>query len=392
MRNIKWWFLFSLSSVVIVCVAAIAVWIALQKPYRSAIQVPENADVRTYAEMALVLARQEHFAEALVINQKALKLAPDHPILHYNQGWLAAKEGRWKLALQHFDQGHVLKPEDVDTLYNRAWVHQQMGDQLKKDADLKLAMQFQDTSESASEQVRTLQLLGKDQQALDVLEKLSPEQLPDFYYLRSRSNLALKKYEAALADVDQVLKPSNNPERLHERSLIYLALGQKEAALADLNQVLEMTPNDEYLLEKLQIQSELNPALTLTELKPLLERRPEWLSAHYLGIQVQMALKDTKTAQTAIEQALKADSEDATLWFFQAQLFRQRRRYTEAQEALQRAEKNGYSQALLWAEKARLASQQNLPDAAKSYMKQAIVASPELKTEFEQDRLLKRWL
>lgn len=395
MRKTKWLYLLSLSTVTIALVAGVSVWILLRNPPPTQVQVPQQADVRTYAELALALAQQERYSEAMVVNQKALLLRPEHPGLNYNQGWLAAREGKWKEALKSFNKAHHLAPKDVDTLYNLAWVHEQLGQEKAKQADLALLQQLPQVSSTPLEKVRSLQVQEKHAEALKELQKIVPKdpvQKLQYNYLLSRSHLAVQDHQAALQDLNHLLAQSEDPTWLRERAQVEATLGQADAALSDLSRSLELAPNREAALEHARLQIKVSPELALTEIATLKKQNPNWLPLQMLQIQAEMAHKQPRQAQDSLEALLKQHPDNAQIWLLQARLERQRRHYSPAEVALQKALQLGAPRTEVMLEQALLAAQQNQRDTALKYVQQVLAENPALEAKLKQERLLKRWL
>jgi len=392
MRKIKWFFLLGLSAVLTMGIAGLTIWLVWMLPPSPGLSVPEQADAKTYAELALDLAQQGYYSEALGLNSRALEQNPTHPGLHYNQGWLAARQGQWPLALQHFNRVCELAPDHVAARVNRAWVYQQLGQPAQAQAELAWLKSQRLPASSVLETARTQQLLGQHQQAIEslnqVLEK-TPER-KDVYYWRSRSYLALEKWEQVVEDLNRLLATQPQAEWYRERAQAFLAQGKSQEALTDLQRSLVLEPTDAARLQKARILMPQDPQAVLDELSRLsVAESPE---AESLKIQAWLALGQIRQASDHLDVLLKASPNQAVLWWLKARIARQQRKYADALQALDRAAQLGYRLSRLDAERALLAAQQGQREQALKYVEKALASEPGLITELKSERLLRRWL
>lgn len=89
---------------------------------RKAIELdPKNAGYRF--ELGRLLAREEHFEEALASFLEACRLDPDHAAAHCQAGVLLVAAGKDDEALAHFARAVGIDPQLVDAWYNAGQIH-----------------------------------------------------------------------------------------------------------------------------------------------------------------------------------------------------------------------------------------------------------------------------
>lgn len=393
MRKTNWLFLLMLGSVGLTLASGVALVQLLLHPPLPPVELPPHADAATYASIAIDLAGQQRYADAISVNTRALSYAPDQAALLYNQGWMAAHLGRWMQALIFLDKARARAPRDPQTLYLRAWVLQQLGRgpealAAQREAD---ALGWKPSDPYA--RARVLQLQNQHAEALRAFDQAlaaRPDQRAPFWYWRSRSDLALHKSKEALADLDKAIAIRADAALYSERASLHQALGQPDKAFADLSAAQRLAPSRETRLAQIQLQLELDPVAGQAAAADLLKTQPDWPPAQLLQVRVQLAARQTKPAQKALDAYLKAHPGDADALGLQAVIYRNQRRYPEALKALEQARSAGYAPALLELEQARIAVQQGQKPEAKAHLVKALQLQPSLRDQLQSDRVLKK--
>ncbi len=395
MRKTTWLFLLCLGSGAVTLTAALAVWVSLNHRPPEPLILPAHADARTYGSLALELAAQSRFADALTTNTRALSYSPDQASLLYNQAWLEARLGRWGQALNTLEKARRQVPNDPEMAYLRVWLLQQLGRQNEARTELVQARQFAAQPADPYVKARLFQLENKHADALKAFNQAlqkNPQQAPGFYYWRSRSQRALGQNQAALADLDRAVSAEPTARLYRERAVLKEQLGQLPGALSDLNQVIQLEPSKEARLAYARLQLEIDPALGKTEVEALLKQEPKWIAAQLLHVRSQIEARQLKPAQQALAEIQQREPDNAEAWWLQGVILRNQRKYPQALSALNQAQKLGYNPTQVELERARLAAQQgNKPDANTRVLK-LLKQSPELKSKLENDRLLKKFL
>ncbi|MEZ0368523.1 MAG: tetratricopeptide repeat protein [Candidatus Sericytochromatia bacterium] len=395
MRKTNWLFLLSLGSGGVTLASVLAIWLSLQQRPPLPLNLPQHADADTYATLALELASEQRYADAAEANTRALSYTPDQPGLVYNQGWLAARLGRWHQALHFLDKARNLAPRDAEIRYTRAWV---LG-QLRRDKDMRAelaqakALGWKPAGNYAS--ARLLQLENQHKAALKLFDQVirdKADQGPAFWYWRSQSERALHQDKAALADLDRAVASRPSARLYRERAALYEQLGQPAAALADLERSHQLEPSRDSRLARIRLQLELDPAASQKELAELLRQEPKWQPALLLQVKALLAGRQLKPAQQSLDELRSSAPENAEVWWLQGVIYRNQRKYPEAVKALEQAKKLGYSQAQIELELARMAVQQGQKPEARLRVLKVLQKQPELRLQLENDRLLKKLL
>lgn len=390
MRKTNWLFLTTLAAVGITLVASAAVLQRVQQTYPPPLPQTQPADPSSYGRLALELAARERYAEALQANQQALGYDPNNASLHFNQGWLQARQGEWQAALKSLNRALEINPQLAPALYNRAWIYQQLQRPQEAQRDLQAAVRQGWKPTTALEKARLLQLQNQHTAALAQLQQ-AEGQAGEIDYWLSRSYLALKRWSEARQTLDRLLALQPDAALYRERAQAHLQLGQSEAANADLERSLNLSNDVDTRLALVALQIEADPTQALETLKPLLREDQVPLNVRMLQLKAELRLNPA-AARQKLAQELENHPQAARLWLLQAQDLRQRRKYTEASNALQRARQHGLNAGELALESARLAAQQGQRATARQRLDQALKLRPDLRAEASSDRLLRKIL
>lgn len=395
MRKTNWLFLLSLASGVVTLAAVLAVWVSLRHRPPEPLVLPKHADATTYGSMALELAGQSRYGDALTANTRALSYSPEHVELLYNQAWLEARLGRWGQALNQLERARKQAPNDPAIAYTRAWLLQQLGRVSEARSELAQARKLGDQPSDPYVQARLYQLENRHAQALQAFAKAvqaQPEQPPAFYYWRSRSQRELGHSKEALADLDRAVTGNVTPRLYRERATVHEQLGQLPEALADLARSRALEPSKEADLAHARLQLTVDPVAAQTEIAALLKADPKWVPAKLLQVRAMMNARQLKPAQQSLAEIQVQDPQNPEAWWLQGMLSRIQRKYPQSLSALNQAQKLGYDSAKVELELTRLAAQQGQRDEVRQRVTKLLKSHPELKAELESDRLLKKYL
>jgi protein O-GlcNAc transferase len=79
------------------------------KCYKQTLECDPNW-IPLYTEIAILLARQKQFDEALVFAARAVELSPHDADVHYNLGFMYADQGKFDQALEPLHEALRLNP------------------------------------------------------------------------------------------------------------------------------------------------------------------------------------------------------------------------------------------------------------------------------------------
>lgn len=393
MRKTNWLFLLMFGSVGVTLASGVALANLLLHPPPAPVRLPPHADARTYAQIAVDLAEQRRYDDAIAVNTRALGYDAGEPALLYNQAWLAARLGRWAQALVYLDQGLSRTPADGEMRYLRAWVLEKLGRQPEAAAALQAANRLGWQPADAYAAGRLLQLQQRHAEAIKAFARaleVQPNQPVEFWFWRARSERATNQLQAALADLDTAVALKPSAALYRARADLKQALGQTAAALQDLAVAQQLAPSRESRLAGIRLQLELDSAAAQAAATELLKDQPDWPPAQRLQVRALLANRQTKPAQRALDAYLRQHPADAEALGLQAMLYRLQRKYLPAEAALTQAEKAGYDPADAQLERARLAILQGHQAEALTALRQALQLQPALKSQLKADRQLRR--
>jgi tetratricopeptide (TPR) repeat protein len=334
--------------------------------------------------------------------QDLIKIDPSDTTSLYELGLLQARQGKFRPALNSFRRVLEINPNSVQAAVSAAQAAQHIGDWQRAEDFLQQALQFRTTAADLWMQLGKVQLHRQSYEAAMVsLQKalaLEPNAPETILYL-AQINLQLKSYANAEKYALQ-LKHTNTLTNIPDLLLlgeILLDVQQYAAALTLYQScVAQATPelkqqawlgllmaticNGEYAQLASELQQHPTPngryqSPSIAEARQILHQainadaqsngttdlnwqawKHRWL--HLWG--------ENPSSITSL-QHIAQKSLDAGLWVRIAQLERQAKHYTAAQQALQQAEKLDASSPILQLEQALLALQtHNLPLAQKA--------------------------
>ena len=202
--------------------------------------------------MAIVLARQKKFDQALVAIDHAHERAPDSPYPLLQRAKIHALGGNYDAALHDLNQAAVISPDDPETLLLRAHVYQQKGDKDKARADLDQVLRVRPGLASALQfRAGLLAGEGKFEAAVAELEKIRRQKPVDVGTLLQIALLYSAAHEEsrAVTIFNQVLQAEpQNYAALRGRAYAALASGHHAPALADFEAAYRLNDGDSELL------------------------------------------------------------------------------------------------------------------------------------------------
>lgn len=223
----------------------------------------------------------QHYEQALFLLLKAIKLHPNHGLIHYNLGIAFQELGDFNSAISSYDEAIRLNPDFASAYSNR-------GDALQATNQFTAAIASYDKAinlnpsyfEAYSNRGNVFKSLKKYQEALASYEKairLNPhfaeaysnrgnvlQELkqfetavasydqairlnPNYFEAYSNRGNALRKaklYDVAIASHEQAIKLNPNyAEAYSNRGNVYLELKKIEEALADYDQAIKINPH-----------------------------------------------------------------------------------------------------------------------------------------------------
>jgi tetratricopeptide (TPR) repeat protein len=87
------------------------------------------------SNLGMVLLKQGKLNEAIACFDELIKQKPDSPLAYVNIAVTYAQQGKFDLAMQNCAKAEQLKPEDIESLNNMAWLLATVGDLSANDAN-----------------------------------------------------------------------------------------------------------------------------------------------------------------------------------------------------------------------------------------------------------------
>lgn len=158
------------------------------------------------------------------------------------------EQGKYKEALTSYNWVLELKPDDPDTLHNRAMTYGRLERYEEALADYNRSLELSpDDPGTLSARGATYGKLERYDGALADLNRsleLRPDD-PDTFYNRGLTHYKLERCDESLADYNRSLElRPDHPSVLCNRGITYITLERYDEALADLNRSLELSPDD----------------------------------------------------------------------------------------------------------------------------------------------------
>jgi len=189
--------------------------IALKKKYtifrknRSTITESEFLEMENLHEIGLEYLNRKQFGDALKNFERILEINPDDADALLHKGEILAKTGKRDLALRTFEKITEFNPANIDALMHLAYI-------LGTGRNPIEAIQYYDevlywepnNSEALLNKSRELIILGRNQEALEVLKEIktvSQDLMGDAWFNEGEALFRLKKYTEALEVFERLL-------------------------------------------------------------------------------------------------------------------------------------------------------------------------------------------
>jgi tetratricopeptide (TPR) repeat protein len=240
----------------------------------SAREIQSPVTYQTDIQEANASLQQGNYKRSLKAALGAAKKSPSAPLAPNIAGIPASALGKHVDAVKYFQRALKLKPDFMDAQKNLA---------------------------------QTLVLMGRADQALIVLERLSKSTPQDWkvWFLKAQAEAGLGLGRAALASVDAGLAQRGAPATVHHlRSTINMSLGAVRDAIADLENALRINPHDVTALVNLSLPlaRQTRTAEALSVVQKAVAMAPDNVAARFrLGTQlVEMGRFDDGVAEYQI--------------------------------------------------------------------------------------------
>jgi len=300
----------------------------------------EPANMGAVANLGVVYSRMERFPDAIRTYRRALKLAPDQPMLLLNLGLAHLKLGDYSAAKPLF--------EKVD----RSAQASEQSRQLLATCELftgapRRALELAETLPKSPERLfleGTAHLKLKEPDAAkaafgDLLASQPPAQA---HLLLGRAYVESAMYPEALDELRVALQadPSSLAART-EMAKAQIGLRQNDEAEKTLREILSAEPSNpdaNYYLGSLLVLAG-QEADALPYLETARKARPEgWGAYYYLG-RARMQQKNAPLALPLLEQASRLNPEEAAVWFQLSRAYQALGRTKDVRAARERYDK-----------------------------------------------------
>lgn len=201
---------------------------------------------------AISYGQRGNFSKAIKHLNKALKKAPDNPLILYNLGFAYQNAKKYDMAINIYKRILKLDPDNVDTLLNLGQVYQ-------------AAMEFEKAQEIYEKAIRinpksteiysNLGLVyfgqGKIKEAIFCYKeaiKINPTTAKAYSNLGSLYSFLNEKEKAAINFKKAIKYEPSNFKSYNFTGLIYLQQGNIPKAIESFNQALKLNPNHEGIL------------------------------------------------------------------------------------------------------------------------------------------------
>jgi tetratricopeptide (TPR) repeat protein len=277
--------------------------------------------------------------------RSVLALTPNDAGAHANLGVVYMRQRFWKPALEELETARRLAPMMAGIRLNIGLVH--FREENYADAIVSFESVLRD--EPSSEQAR--QLLGlcyflneRYADAIGALEGLWPASNTDLNYLYVLTMAAAKvgRHDLENRTMERLVEVGKDSAELHlHLGRAFLARGQDLQALAELEQAEKLSPRLPFLHYNLGLVYKRQHDFVKARREFLEDRDIEPDVAYdydELGT-VSAALGDDSAAEQYFREAVRRDERLGTSWYGLAKIYKQRKKYGDALSALEAAVK-----------------------------------------------------
>jgi tetratricopeptide (TPR) repeat protein len=203
---------------------------------------PRKADIHNDRGVAKWrMARRE---EALADFDKAIELAPEHPMLYNNRGNVLLDLGRAEEAVAEFTRAISLAPGYGAAYNNRANANEELGRHEAAIRDYAKATELMPSNAAPyNGRGRTQGALNRPYAALRYLNRAVSlnAKYPAAYRNRAQVHIQLERYREAIADLERVIgQPPEDPELYLLRGRAYARERKQQLAYKDFSKAIEL--------------------------------------------------------------------------------------------------------------------------------------------------------
>ncbi len=210
-------------------------------------QYPES--VLGHDLKGLVLTELKYYEDAYLALQRAVKMEPRYPIVWYNKGKLAIREGDYTLANSYFERAISLQHDLTKAYFDMALLKLRNGEPeaALEDYNKIIRLKGDQYTEALINRAVTKKMTGNINGALedinDVLEQESDNAL--FYKLRGNLHLTFGYPKKALEDYSKaIFYDKDFAEAYYNRALVNLSLRNNLAACEDFKESARLGFNE----------------------------------------------------------------------------------------------------------------------------------------------------
>jgi tetratricopeptide (TPR) repeat protein len=255
-----------------------------------------------YRQKALEQSQAKSWDEAIASYRKALELAPDDALTHYNLALALNYKGDLKPAVEQFEAALQLKPKWSEAHYGLGAALYELHDQDGARKELQAALERDPANTVARRLLARIYLEQNNPSAAEgeLLKAIQSKPSADSYIELGLAEGQLGKLEAASADFRSALRL--NPRLARAHALMGVAQrrqGNHAVALNEFHKAVELDPKDpetqyDFGME-LKAGGDLDGAVAAFQ--RAIEFKPDFEKAHYaLGIALR-AKGDTAASQ-----------------------------------------------------------------------------------------------
>src|SRR6516165_2498405 len=313
---------------------------------------------QSYRQQADEFLRSKSWDEAIVAYRKALELAPNDAVTHYDLGVALQNKGANRQALEEFETAVRLKPAWAQAHYALGGTYYELHELPSALKELRKAVQLDPSNAKAHQILAHIYVDQSDfSSALaELIRAVALKPSAELYFELGQVEGQLGKLDAAAVQYRKALRLDPQLARAHVMlGIVLRRQSDHKGALAEFRQAVALDPNDpnaQFNLGK-ELKEDGDTAGAIAAFQKAIELKPDFEQAHYnLGI----ALR----SQGDTEAAHKELNELSELRKFRARLAQSKLLILQGVDALK----------------------QNQLDNAQSFFEQAIDNSPELPTGY----------
>jgi tetratricopeptide (TPR) repeat protein len=309
---------------------------AAEQGFQAVLKVqPKN--IGALGNLGVVYSRMGKTADAIAVYRRALKLAPDDPLLNLNLGLAYLKQENYAAAKDLFQATLEAQPANAQARELLASTQLFTGEVDK-------AVPVLETSQKHSGTLYFLSIAylkqGRREEARKIIDQLFGMLAPaQANFLVGRAYYESTLFDDAVAALEKARDADPElPGIWRELGKTYVSLRRSEEARKALMEAVRRTPADDeasYFLGALLVNENL-PSEALPYLEKSRTARPDfWGSYYYLG-KAALAGGKAPKAVVLLERAAALDPKQSSVWYVLARALKAAGRSAEATEATKR--------------------------------------------------------